>query len=226
MPTEMKDGVGNEFTLRTKDVSGGQNNAVRQNWHLATRYPVEHASGGAFHTTMKSNTMTAALAANSTIAMFRFVSPSLICVLRHLDLSMWSVTAIAAGFLSFDAFVARAFTGEDTGGLLAPLAGNVGKLRTSHQSPLAHLRVSDTGQLTVGTRTLDGAPFENITAGLAASGPINNVYFLNQPLFTERDHPMVLKSEEGVVIQANVPATGTWAFNVTAVWDEIEANNY
>jgi hypothetical protein len=226
MTTELKDGTGNEFSVVTKDVSLTQNNSIRQNWHFATKYPVEHRSGGAFHTTMKSGLLTAGVLTNAPIAMFRFVSPSLICLLRSLDFSMWAVGPISAGFLSFDAFVARTFTSEDTGGTLAPLAGNVGKLRTVHQTTLSHLRVSDTVPLVVGTRTLDAAPFENLTVGLPGTSPINTTYLQNADLFKERDHPLVLENQEGVVIQATVPASGTWSFNVTAVWDEVEANNF
>lgn len=226
MPTEMKDGLGNEFTLRTKDISPSQNNSIRQNWHLATRYPIEHASGGAFECTLKSGLMAANVLTDAPIFNFRFVSPSLICLLRRLEFSFWNVTTNfgAVGIASFDALVARAFSSEDTGGALAALAGNTGKLRTSHQSPLAHMRASTTAPLTPGTRTPDGQPFENIITNVTATA--NAVFLNNAKLFEEDDHPIVLATNEGVIIQATVPGTGTWSFNVTAAWDEIEANNY
>lgn len=224
--TELKDGLGNEFSLRTKDVSASQNNSIRQNWHLQSKFPIEHSSGGAFQCTMKSNTMAAGLTANAPIASFRFVAPNMVCLLRRLELSTWILgTAFTAGLGSFDAFVARAYTNEDTAGLLAALSGNVGKLRTSHQTTNSHLRVSDTATLTAGSRTLDATPFENIMVTVPNT-VTNTLLFNNLKLFEEYDHPLVLASQEGVIIQATVPATGLWAFNVTAVWDEVEANNY
>lgn len=228
MTTQLKDGLGNEFTVVTKDVSPTQNNSIRQNWHLATKYPVEHRSGGAYYTTLKSGIMVANVAANSPIVSFRFVSPSLICLLRKLELSFWNVTtAFVTGICSFDAFVARTYTSEDTGGTLAALSGNVGKLRTDHQTTLSHLRCSDTTPLAAGTRTLDAHPFETINVGIPATDAvINRLYLNNAKLFEEHDHPLVLGTMEGVIVQATVPATGTWSFNLTAVWDEVEANNF
>lgn len=140
---------------------------------------------------------------------------------------MWTFsTAFVVGLISVDAFMARLYSSEDTGGLLAALSGNVGKLRTSHQTTQSHLRVSDTAALSVGTRTLDAVPFENVVAGVTGAAMSNNVFFNNQTLFADFDHPIVLGNQEGIVLQASVPGTGTWAFNVTAVWDEIEPGNY
>ena len=215
MATELKDGLGNEFSVRTKDISPSQNNSIRQNWHLSSRYPitgrisnVANLNGGSFHTTMKSGIMAAGLAANSPIVSFRFVSASLITVIRRLELSMWTLGAasFAVGVASFDAFVARTYTNEDSGGLLAALSGNVGKLRTDFQTTTSHLRVSDTGTLTVGTRTLDAHPFKNITAGIPATPALNTLFVDNKILFQEHDHALVLASNEGVIVQASVPA--------------------
>lgn len=227
--TELKDGLGNEFSLRSKDVSPSQNNSIRQNWHLASRYPINHDNGGAFYVTMKSATMVANASFNNLpIAAFRFVSPSLICLVRKLELSFWNITtAFAAGIASFEAYVARAYTVEDSLGNLAALSGNVGKLRTSHQTAIAHFRASDTVGLTAGTRTLDAHPFETITVGIPTGDAVAfKGYLNNAKLFEDHDHPLVLANQEGFVIQGTVPATGTWGFNVTAVWDEIEAGNY
>jgi len=226
MSTEMKDGLGNEFTLRTKDVSVDQKNGIRQNWHLATKYPIDHTNGGAFYTTAKSNTIAAALTANSPIASFRFSSASLICAIRRLEISAWTLAAgFAAGIASFDAFVARQYTSEDTGGLLSALSANTPKLRTNMQTTQSHLRVSDTGTLTAGTRTLDAHPFETAVAAPAPTAT-NTLFFNDQKIFNDYDHPLILVSGEGVIIQASVPATGTWAFALTAVWDEVELANF
>lgn len=225
MPTEMKDGLGNEFTLVTKDQSLAQDNKIRQNWHLASKMPVDHTNGGAYQITMKSNTMAAGLAANSPIISFRLASASLVAVIRRMELSVWSLgTGFAAGLASFDALAARLYSSEDSGGLLAALSGNVGKLRTNMQTTSSHLRVSDTATLTVGTRTLDAHPFETLNATI--TNATNTVFINDQMLFTERDHPLILQNAEGVIVQATVPATGIWGFNVMVAWDEIESQRY
>lgn len=225
--TELKDGLGNQFSLRTKDVSPSQNNSIRQNWHLQSKFPIEHSSGGAFQSTIKSNTMAAGLVSNAPIMSFRFVSASLIALIRHFEFSMWTVAGgtFAAGLGTFEAYVARLYSSEDTAGLLAALSGNVGKLRTSHQTTNSHFRVSDTTTLTAGSRTLDAHPFKSFIVDIPATAP-PHLLFNNQRMFEERDHPLVLANQEGIILQASVPATGTWAFNATVVWDEVEANNY
>src|SRR5262249_5568727 len=138
----------------------------------------------------------------------------------------WNVTTQfgALGIASFDAFIARQYTSEDTGGLLAALSGSTGKLRSSFQTTNVHMRVSDTAALSAGTRTLDAHPFENITTNVTTVA--NTVFLNNQTLFADFDHPIMLTNQEGIVIQTNMPGTGTWSFNLTAVWDEIEAGNY
>jgi hypothetical protein len=37
------------------------------------------------------------------------------------------------------------------------------------------------------------------------------------------EHPLILAQNEGIVIQATVPATGTWQFGVKIDWTEITA---
>ena len=43
------------------------------------------------------------------------------------------------------------------------------------------------------------------------------------PLFKRGagEWPLVLGANEGVVIQANMPATGTWTFSLDTEWDEV-----
>jgi hypothetical protein len=223
----MKDGQGNEFTLVTRDQSLDASNSVRQNWHFDTKLPLDHTGGGSYEVVAKSNTIAAGLTANSPIIMFRFASASNIAIIRRLRLNAWTVGAgFAAGIAQFDAFVARTFSIEDTGGLLAAIASNTAKLRTSNMNAaVAHLRVADTAALGVGTRTLDGQPFET-AIGAPAPTVVNTMIVSNAVLFQEHDHPLVLENLEGVIVQASVPGTGTWAFSIHVAWDEINSKQY
>jgi hypothetical protein len=129
----------------------------------------------------------------------------------------------APGLATFSMYVARAFTAPDTGEITTPLAGNAAKLRTSMASSLAQIQHSQTQSLTPGTRTLDASPVGTFT--IAAPTSIFTQFMTVPPmkLFEklQGEHPLVLAQNEGFVIQATVPATGTWTFVVNAEWDEV-----
>ena len=222
----LKDGDGNEFSIRTKDVSVTQNNSLRQNWHMASDYPIDHTDGGSFQVLAKSGALIAGLAANAPIISFRFASTALIAIVRRVKLSAWTNAAgFTAGMAAFDLYPARSFTVEDTGGLLAAISGNTGKLRTSGmQASAAHLRVADTGALGLGTRSLDAQPSDSVIA--AAATVANTVFASNLTAFMAIDHPLVLDNLEGFVVQASVPATGTWSFAAHITWDEVQKASY
>jgi hypothetical protein len=221
MPTQMKDGLGNEFTLVTKDVSPDQNNVLRQNWHLYTRYPIDHAGGGSYQAAIRSGSMAAGLVANAPIVSFRFVSASFVALIRRIKFSAWTLgTGFAAGIGLFDAFVARGYTAEDTGGTLAALAGDIGKLSTLGMvTTTSQLRVASTAALTVGTRTLDGVALDTLMGNAPTTA--QTLMITKQELFEEADHPLKLGTSEGLIIQATVPATGLWQFSVNVAWDEV-----
>jgi hypothetical protein len=37
------------------------------------------------------------------------------------------------------------------------------------------------------------------------------------------EHPVLLAQNEGFVVRATVPATGTWQFGITVAWAEVTA---
>ena len=168
----------------------------------------------------------AGLAANAPIISFRFASTALCAIVRRVKLQAWTNAAgFTAGAASFDLYAARGFSVEDTGGLLAAISGNTGKMRTSGMAASAsHLRVADTGALGLGTRSLDSQPADSLV--FAAATAVNTVFVANQVLFQAADHPLVLDNLEGFVVQASVPATGTWSFAVSVAWDEVQKASY
>jgi hypothetical protein len=166
--------------------------------------------------------MTAGLAANSPIVAFRWGNANL-CLIRSIKFGLDSTTAFAAGRLDIAAFIARSFTVSDTGGTTATLTGNNAKKRTSFGTTLlTELRFSQTATLTAGTRTLDTQPFARINAiNLTATG--TTVIQPNTTIWqrdSSDEYPIVLAQNEGIVIQATVPATGTWFYSCNIEWME------
>lgn len=193
-----------------------------------TTRPTDPGTLGAYLLAMDNGTtvMTAGLAASAPIFSFRWGNAN-VCILNALRFSMCSITAFAAGRIAIQAFRAGngTFTASDSAGVAATLTGQNMKKRTGFGTTLlTDARISSTITLTAGTRTLDTNPFgELLTATIVASA---NPIFTQQALYqrdTADQYPMTFLQNEGFVIQATVPATGTWFFSVTVDWLEIAA---
>jgi hypothetical protein len=169
--------------------------------------------------------MSAGLTANSPIFSFRWIDATRFVLLRRVLFSAGNTgTAFTAGVATFQLFAARAFTASDSNGTSFLPTGNVGKLRTAPMatSLVGDLRIASNTTLGVGTRTLDANPLGSLSVGIPAVAgqpmvPPNTPLFDTQP----GEHPHVMAQNEGFVIQANVPATGTWTFSVQALWEEL-----
>ena len=181
---------------------------------------------GSYAKSLSTGTMAAALAAGSPIYSFRYTGTGF-AVIKRVTFSAGNAgTGFAAGVANFSLFAARAFTASDSGGTAATLTGNNGKLRTSFPTTsVGDIRISSTATLTAGTRTLDTDALAGMEVGvpttanaqLAAPGAL-----LLDPK-NAGDYPLVLATNEGFVIQATVPATGTWSGDVFVEWDEYSA---
>lgn len=189
--------------------------------------PLEFGALGMYKMSLLSGTMAAGLAAAANIWSFRWGDATRLCALQKLTLDglSGSATAFAAGFGSIRGFFARSFTASDSAGTAATLTGNSGKLRTNMGTTLlTDLRMSATAALTAGTRTLDANALGQISLsfGVVVSVQyVNNVVLFGEDVGPEM--PAVLAQNEGVVLQATVPATGTWQFGVSARWAEVVA---
>lgn len=224
-----KDGLDSTYKLRSKDISSAQDGSLQQMRHLATPYPVDYGVGGCYRNTSKNGgTMAAGLAAASSIYAFRNSSASLNAVVSRVRFGGWSLSvAFAAGLITLDMFVARSFSVMDTGGSATTLTGSEAKLRTAMATVSAAIQHSVTGTLTAGTRTLD----TNVANSLALVAPTstNTPFSSGQSTLFEvlsGEHPLVLAQNEGFVIRATVPGTGTWAFQVTTEWSEVPLVNF
>lgn len=171
-----------------------------------------------------TGTMAAGLAANSPIYSFRYGGANL-AIIRKIEVEADDITtAFVAGAAKLDLIAARSFSASDTGGTAATLTGNNGKMRTSFvTTAISDLRISSTATLAAGTRTLDAQPLASVEFAVPTS--IDAGLLPTTPLIRTNvgESPLVLANNEGFVIQATVPGTGTWVLSARTCWDEVTA---
>lgn len=202
------------------EVDGANYRALR-----TTLRPIDYGAFGAYRLSMLSGTMAAGLTANSEVFQFRWSDATRLCAVTSIiwDGLSGSATAFAAGFGKVDLMVARSWTADGSGGSAATISGNTQKQRTSMGSTLlGSARISSTAALTVGTKTLDNQAHGQYSA---AFGTATSTQWIPQLDLFHADpggeSPLVLAQNEGFVVRATVPATGTWQFGVTVVWTEL-----
>lgn len=177
-----------------------------------------------------SGVIAAGLAAGADVFSFRNITSTRKIRLLEVRVSAAAdATAFTAGSASLQLFAARGMSASDTGGTAITLTGNNQKLRTTQvasqlQGAGGDVRIAATAALGAGTRTLDGAPSGAVVFGVPATAGVQlvndtDIYFVGIGSYAL---PLVLDQNEGFVIQANVPATGTWRFAVTVAWAEID----
>lgn len=198
---------------------------------LVALRPIDVGALGSYSVSAVSGIMAAGLAGASPILNFRWAPatvPTSLALIRRLKLTAWNLgTGFTAGVFTFNMFLARAFTVDDTGGGLVTLTTNNAKLRTAHAVTQATIRASATATLTAGTRVKDANPVRTISgvvanAAFSAMLPEQTEMFRQQP----GEHPIVLATGEGLVIEATVPATGTWSWAAQIDWDEVAATTF
>ena len=93
------------------------------------------------------------------------------------------------------------------------------------------MRISSTGAVTAGTRTINTNAAGNLILPIANT--TNTVFASRVKLldFNPAKHPQILAAasgatSEGIIIRATVPATGVWGFNLEMDWDEVPLVNY
>lgn len=220
---QLKDGVGNLFTCRMRDVSVSGDGSLQRTLVFASPYPLDYGSGGIFQHCGKSGVIAAGLAANSPIYSFRWTA-TLLALIKRIRLNAWTTgTGFTAGIATFDLFAARSFTAQYAGGIAADLSAENNQMRTNMSASAAGISYANTAALTGGTLTLDAAPFDSrtVTAPTTANTPLSTPQPLTLFERLNGEHPLMLVTNEGFVIRATVPATGTWQFAITTEWDEV-----
>lgn len=181
-----------------------------------------------------TGTIGAALAADSELLQFRFVSGTKSFALVHkiiFDGLGIVAVATALGPLGFTARVARAWTVAGSGGTrIATTGDNMQMETTLPASQVNDLGIATTGALTVGTKTLDANSIGQAIGGVGTGaatiyGPTSVV--ATQPLIdsSSGDMPLVLANQEGFVIRTTHvgPATLTYTAGFTVLWCEVTA---
>lgn len=204
------------------DVDGTNYRALR-----ATLRPIDHGALGSYRLSLLSGTMAAGLAANSEVFQFRWSDASRLCVVTSVlwDGLSGSATAFTAGFGKVDMVTARSWTADGSGGTAATITGNNQKNRTSMGTTLlGAARIASTAALTAGTKTLDAQAIGQYSAAI---GTTTSAQWMPQFDLFHADpggeSPLILAQNEGFVVRATVPATGTWQFGVTVCWTELTA---
>lgn len=181
-----------------------------------------------------TGTIGAALAANSELLQFCFLSGTKTWALVHkvvFDGLGIVAVATATGPLGFQLVPARAWTVAGSGGTRIAVSGDNLQMETAiGNSQVNDLGIATTGALTVGTKTLDanavGQAIGGVgTAAVTAYGPTSIV--VPQALFDceASGMPLVLANQEGFIIKTTHvgPAALTYVAGFTVVWSEVTA---
>lgn len=172
--------------------------------------------------TVFSGVMAAGLAADSEVLQIRWTQATQkLAVLGVIVSAAIDGTAFTAGAANFKLTKATAFTAAGTGGGTTTLTGTNAKLNTAiagQNTP--EIRVATTAALGAGTKTLDTTHIGGIR--FAAPGTVTHTQLITDVvLFSDAvsaGRPVVLNENEGLIIRATVPATGTWGFSVTVIY--------
>ena len=195
---------------------------------------------GSYQISGISGSMAAGLAGGSTIFSCRWSDATRVMLLRRFALEARVLgTAFTAGVFLFDLIVARGFTVADSAQSSILPTLNSQKRRTSFGTTLINdLRIANTGAITPGTRTLDGAAMMSLRGFVVATsvnypmvgggssipgastvaGPSAPVDMFKPDFGGE--WPLVFVANEGFIVRATVPATGVWDFAITMEWSE------
>jgi hypothetical protein len=181
---------------------------------------------GAYQLSLASGGLTT-VAAGAPVFSFRFApNTGTVCVVKRLSINYVTTTAFgAAQQMGFGVFVARSFSGSDSGGSAATLTGNNNKYRTSLATAgVTDLRISTTAALSAGTRTLDSQALGSTNFWVPGVG--TSLAQTDLISYDANDYPIVLANNEGLVIANTIlmGATGVGTLVVNIEW--FEANAY
>ena len=131
---------------------------------------------------------------------FRNLGPSPILIRRF---ALSSTCTVFAGSTTADyaLFMARSFIVSDSGGTAVSLVGSNTKFRSSLATPAAvDCRISNTAELTPGTRTIDANSLSQCGAFVTALGVVSPT--TNLIRHDPSDYPIIIDQNEGVVLQS------------------------
>lgn len=181
-----------------------------------------------------TGTIGAALAANSELLQFRFLSGTKSFALVHyvrVDGLGIVAVATAGGPLGWYLTPARGWTAAGSGGTRIAVSGDNLQTETAlPNSQVNDLGIATTGALTAGTKTLDanGQGQHIITVGTGAITTYQMMNMAQGDLYNavnEGGQPLVFANQEGFAIRTTHagPTALTYTIGFTVVWSEVVA---
>jgi hypothetical protein len=219
---QIKDGLGNIFTIRMRDISAGADGSFQRSMILSTPFPLDYGSGGNFQASVQPAADLQPGMVAAPIYSFLWGSSALQAVIQRVTMAAWTTgTGFTAGLAQFSLFAARQYTAQATGGNAVNFANDSNKLATVMAPPVANIVYAASTALTPGTRTLDSNPLSlaTVAAPIAANTPFSPAPLVL--LDKRNDQPLLLAVAEGFVVQATVPAAGSWRFSLALEWAEV-----
>ena len=200
------------------------------------RKPIQITSmpfgGNAYRLAVFTGTITAALAANSEVFQFRFLSGTKTwAIVEKVIFDGLGIVAVstALGPLGFYMTPARAWTVAGSGGTRISTAGDNMQLETAiANSQVNDIGIATTGALTAGTKTLDANGVGQVIGGVGTAaatsyGPSSIIAPGRLFDHDESGTPLILANQEGFVIRTTHvgPATLTYVAGFTIQWREV-----
>ena len=198
-----------------------------------TGRPMEVGTRGAYGLGVTSGIMAAGLAGTSEIFQMRWIHATQVCILRSITFNLaQGTTAFAAGVIEISLTVARSWSADGSAGTAVVMStANTNKKRTDFALSSfsdTGIRFSATAALGAGTKTLDTnklatfSAFVSSAAGTAAQSTIIAPGTMLWQRNTTDEYPLLLEQNEGIVVRATVPATGTWQYSTSVEWAEVD----
>lgn len=186
--------------------------------------PYASATLGSYACSLTSGVMAAGLVAASEVWQFRYGGANLCIVEKVILDGAGSITAFTAGSATFRMFLSRSYTASGGGGTAAVLTGNNCKLRTSYATTaVSDIRIASTLAL---TSPAGDVPDSQPCGGVAGSYSATAGAMIDEATLFDAygvGHPIILAQNEGLILQATVPAAGTWTFGISVRWAEVTA---
>jgi len=172
------------------------------------------------------------IAANGEIFQMRWTDTDNLFILRYLAVRYAVITGFtAAQELGFKATRVTSWSVDGSGGTtITPSTTNLNNRSSYPKSKVAGMRISTTGALTAGTKTISTNPFlTGVRKTLAAAATVQDADF--ESAFNSAHGniaPMIFAANEGFVVQNQIlmGAAGTVRATVTMLWEEILGTDY
>lgn len=193
-----------------------------------TQYPMD--SVGRYRLSEFTGLMTG-IAANGEIFQFRWTDANHLALIKFLRVSYSVVTGFtAAQELAFRADLVSNWSADGSGGTaITPGATNLLKRSSYPQSKVGSVRISTTGALTAGTKTIYTNPIlAAARKTMAAAATVQDSDFAREENFDFEGGSLILAQNNGLIVRNVIAmgAAGTIRGTVTVGWEEVLAVDY